>query len=76
MAASKSLGTSSGDTPPISNPLTCDPVAAIISVVLRPPIGSKPASRAPRSPARRGIQAKRAPVAWAKSTTAFSAPGI
>ena len=44
----------------------------------RPPgsrFGSAPASMAPRSPARRGIQASRAPVARASRSAALSAPG-
>ena len=61
---------------------TCHPSAvcsrAVTSLTGRPPgsrPGSAPASRAPRSPARRGIHASRAPVAAANLPAAESAPG-
>ena len=76
IAAIRSPSTSSGETPPTTSPLIADPVAATISEVLRPSIGSKPASSAPRSPARRGIQANFAPVLETSSATAVSAPGV
>ena len=47
-----------------------------MSSVLRPLIGNSPASSAPRSPARRGIQPIRAPVEVANSETAVSKPGV
>jgi hypothetical protein len=52
--------------------------AATGSVTGRPPgssAGSAPASTAPRSPARRGTQASRAPVARASAASAVNAPG-
>ena len=51
---------------------------AVASVTGRPPgnrFGSAPASSAPRSPARRGTHASRAPVATANRAAAESAPG-
>ena len=76
MPAVSRPGTDGSDATPQARATS---IRASVSVTGRP-TGSRPgiapASIAPRSPARRGIHASRAPVAAASRATADSAPGV